>query len=190
MSISILNTDSNMNAKTAVLAENADTITGLKTFDRDPSAPFAVTSASAVVPNLDADKVDGYNASPTPTSYTPTLTNFTKGGGSMSAAYSRLGYEVRFRFAITFDGTSTFSAGTWAISLPITADASGYVSGYGYCYDSSVTTYYLGLVTIGTTTCSMVTHGATSFVTSTVPFTWATSDQLFFFGHYYAASAL
>lgn len=35
------------------------TQTGLITFDRDPSAPFAVTASSAVVPNLDADKVDG-----------------------------------------------------------------------------------------------------------------------------------
>lgn len=35
------------------------TQTGLITFDRDPSAPFAVTSGSAVVPNLDAEKVGG-----------------------------------------------------------------------------------------------------------------------------------
>lgn len=39
------------------------TQTGLITFDRDPSAPFAVTASSAVVPNLDADKVDGEHAS-------------------------------------------------------------------------------------------------------------------------------
>jgi hypothetical protein len=35
------------------------TQTGLITFDRDPSAPFAVLAGSAVVPNLDADKLDG-----------------------------------------------------------------------------------------------------------------------------------
>lgn len=35
------------------------TQTGLITFDRDPSAPFAVTSGSAKVDNLDADKLDG-----------------------------------------------------------------------------------------------------------------------------------
>lgn len=33
--------------------------TGLMTFDRDPLAPFAVTSGSAMVANLDADKLDG-----------------------------------------------------------------------------------------------------------------------------------
>lgn len=35
------------------------TQTGLITFDRDPLAPFAVSASSAVVPNLDADKLDG-----------------------------------------------------------------------------------------------------------------------------------
>jgi len=39
------------------------TQSGLITFDRDPSAPFAVTANSAVVPNLDAAKVGGYAAS-------------------------------------------------------------------------------------------------------------------------------
>lgn len=58
----VLNTNANLESKTLLAAENADTITGLKTFDRDPSAPFAVTAASAVVPNLDADKVDGKDA--------------------------------------------------------------------------------------------------------------------------------
>lgn len=37
--------------------------TGLITFNRDPSAPFAVTSSSAVVTNLDADLLDGLHAS-------------------------------------------------------------------------------------------------------------------------------
>lgn len=37
----------------------AYTQTALITFDRDPSAPFAVSSGSAVVENLDADKLDG-----------------------------------------------------------------------------------------------------------------------------------
>lgn len=38
------------------------TQTGLITFDRDPLKPFAVSSGSAVVANLDADKLDGKDA--------------------------------------------------------------------------------------------------------------------------------
>lgn len=39
------------------------TQTGLITFDRDPLAPFAVSASSAVVTNLDADKLDGFDES-------------------------------------------------------------------------------------------------------------------------------
>lgn len=61
--VSIANTSANLSADTLLSAENADTITGLKTFDRDPSAPFAVTASSTVVANLDADKLDGLEGS-------------------------------------------------------------------------------------------------------------------------------
>jgi hypothetical protein len=57
--VSIQNTTAGITAKTIDLLESDQTITGLKTFDRDPSAPFAVSSGSAVVTNLDADKLDG-----------------------------------------------------------------------------------------------------------------------------------
>jgi len=41
---------------------DAQTLTGLKTFDRDPAAPFAVTAGSAKVTNLDADLLDGIDS--------------------------------------------------------------------------------------------------------------------------------
>lgn len=64
MPISVLNSDANLTGKTIVAAENADTISGLKTFDRGTSAPFAVANASAAkVTNLDADKLDGFDES-------------------------------------------------------------------------------------------------------------------------------
>jgi hypothetical protein len=44
------------------LGGTAYTQSALVTFDRDPAAPFAVTSGSAVVPNLDADKLDGLDS--------------------------------------------------------------------------------------------------------------------------------
>lgn len=59
MSISVLNTDSDLSAKTIVTAEGDRTITGNLTFSRSPSAPFTVTITSGKVINLDADKLDG-----------------------------------------------------------------------------------------------------------------------------------
>ena len=62
MAATVLNTTAGLTGKTLMITEGAETITGLKTFDRDPSAPFAVTGSSAKVTNLDADKLDGYEA--------------------------------------------------------------------------------------------------------------------------------
>ena len=58
----LLNTTAQLSGKTVTTAEGDYTITGAHTFDRDPSAPFAVTSGSAVVTNLDADKLDGLDS--------------------------------------------------------------------------------------------------------------------------------
>lgn len=57
--VAVLNTSAGVSGKTLDLLETDQTLTGLKTFDRDPSAPFAVTASSAVVTNLDSDKLDG-----------------------------------------------------------------------------------------------------------------------------------
>lgn len=57
------------------------TQTGQITFDRDPSAPFVVTSGSAVVTNLDADKLDGQHGS-----YYNDAANLTGTLGALSGA--------------------------------------------------------------------------------------------------------
>lgn len=62
MATTVANTIVQLEGKTLVNAEDAQTVTGAKTFDRDPSAPFIVTSGSAVVTNLNADTVDGFHA--------------------------------------------------------------------------------------------------------------------------------
>lgn len=60
--VATLNTDADLSGNTLAVVDTANTITGLWTYDRDPSAPFAVTASSAVVANLDADKLDGVEA--------------------------------------------------------------------------------------------------------------------------------
>lgn len=60
--VSLASTTAEVNNKNVTTEEGAHTISGLFTFDRDPSAPFAVSSGSAVVTNLNADMVDGIHA--------------------------------------------------------------------------------------------------------------------------------
>lgn len=60
--VAVLNTDAGLTGKTIDLLESAQTITGVKTFNLAPAAPFAVTVGSAKVANLDADKLDGLDS--------------------------------------------------------------------------------------------------------------------------------
>ena len=66
MSVSVLNTTASLSGKTLALLEGSQTFTGAKTFDLGASAPFVVMSGSAVVANLDADKLDGFEATAFP----------------------------------------------------------------------------------------------------------------------------
>jgi hypothetical protein len=59
MPVSVLNTTASLSGKTLLKAEDAQTITGQKTFDLGGSAPFVCVSGAALVTHLDADLLDG-----------------------------------------------------------------------------------------------------------------------------------
>jgi hypothetical protein len=59
MAVTVTNTDASLDGKLISVVENDESITGLKTFGRAPSAPFAVEAGSAVVPNLVAGALGG-----------------------------------------------------------------------------------------------------------------------------------
>jgi hypothetical protein len=63
MPVQVTNTTASLSGKTLLKAEDAQTIDGLKTFDRGSSAPFACVAGGAAVTNLDADKLDGQEGS-------------------------------------------------------------------------------------------------------------------------------
>lgn len=59
----VSNTTSQLEGKELLLADGAaQTVTKTIEFDNGASAPFAVAAGAAVVPNLDADKLDGEEA--------------------------------------------------------------------------------------------------------------------------------
>lgn len=76
----IANNAAEIAGKIVMLADSgtARTVTGSFTFDRDPSAPFAVTSGSAVVSNLDADLLDGLTSARFNTTYVTTTATGTQ----------------------------------------------------------------------------------------------------------------
>lgn len=63
MATRIANTAASILNQTVLTAAQAQNITGAKSFNRAPSAPFIVQAGSAKVSNLDADLLDGQNGS-------------------------------------------------------------------------------------------------------------------------------
>lgn len=179
--VSVANTTSNISAQTIVLAGRDHTITGLHTFDRDPSAPFAVSANSAVVTNLDADKLDGLDWSTAFTwaSYTPTWAGSggspSVGNGTISGAYWTLGKSAQVFFSLTWGSTTTANSATaWTFSLPVTATRA---SGCGMLFDSSSGNLYpITYYAVTGTTVGIAFNNGTGNVTATNPMTWATGD--------------
>lgn len=128
------------------------------------------------------------------TSYTPSLTNVTIGNGTVYGAYARSGKTIHFQASVTF-GTTTSVSGVPTLSLPVTASGSnltnvGFVGAFG---DSSAAAIYQTQPVASTTTVALYainTSGTYSLYvasSSTVPFTWATSDYIQVSGTYMAA---
>lgn len=59
MAVTVTNTTASLTGKTLLKAEDAQTITGQKTFNIGASSPFLVNVGALKVDNLDADKLDG-----------------------------------------------------------------------------------------------------------------------------------
>ena len=118
------------------------------------------------------------------TAYTPTLGNWTLGNGTWSAAYIQAGKLIHFRANLTVGSTTSIS-GSPTITLPVTAIAARAASFPGGAYDLSATTNYELGAFHTTTTVSFRSAGAA--LSSTVPFTWATGDEVYVSGTYEAA---
>lgn len=122
-------------------------------------------------------------------SWTPTWTNLTIGNAVVTAKYVQIGKLVMCRLDVVF-GTTTSISGDVRFSMPVTRATYGGTSGIAQlgvlsAYDVSVTTAVQGCVINISTTEAMIriqTAGGTYVnlvaLSSTVPFTWATSDEI------------
>ena len=118
------------------------------------------------------------------TGYTPTFTNFTLGNGTINKArYAQSGKLVHVYIQVTLGSTSTVS-GNITVALPVTAasDQVGLWTGPAAFSDSGVGSF-TGLVQISSTTAAKPdvndasgTYPKITGLSSTVPFTWTTSD--------------
>lgn len=127
------------------------------------------------------------------TSYTPTITGFTVGNGSISGRYTQIGKTVIFRATFTVGSTSARPNGSVYVNIsrppvPI-ADEANYQS-YMNCMVLDDGTGWFPLISFGDSIWAFGTGGTyagIAYLSSTIPITWATNDKIFVSGTYEAA---
>lgn len=122
-------------------------------------------------------------------SWTPTWTNLTVGNGTVVAKAVQIGKSVYGRLSIVF-GSTTAVSGAIIFSLPHTAVSYAGTAGVTWiggarARDDSATTIYNGTVSWKSTTTAQIdfadssgTYVVSAPASATVPFTWATSDEI------------
>jgi len=122
--------------------------------------------------------------------YTPAMTNWTVGNGTLVGNYVRIGQFVNATFQFVAGSTSTFAAsGFVTFSLPFAAKSDANINAtFGIqLFDNSANTRYMTFcfqassTTVGVLAADVSgTYGPTgpSDVISTRPFTWAVNDSI------------
>ena len=134
--------------------------------------------SSKLIPNLGATDFGTW------TNYTPVLTGLVKGNGTIFARYLKIGKMVTVEFKFTLGSTSTigadnfislpFSAPRTGLTIPVTLMDFGTTQFMGFGYLQYADTIRLLIANTSTT------YGSGALVTSTVPFTWTTNDDIQF----------
>jgi len=162
---------------------------GAVTFDTIPAGGWATC-----IPILGiAWKVSvGTNTVP----WTPTWTNLTVGNGTLTANYAQAGKLVVFQLQLVLGTTSSVGSSPH-FTLPVASIAVPKNTPNGVCryLDSSAAVAFQGIAQIITSSlvCRLFaldasgTYLANANVTATVPFAWASSDEIEVSGYYLTA---
>ena len=119
------------------------------------------------------------------TAYTPALTGWTLGNGTISGAYAQTGELVRFRLKLIL-GTTTVVSSNPTITLPVNAIAARAFAFAAGAYRVSTTTHY-GLDAMNHAVGGIVVKDGANNLSTTAPFSWAATDELYVSGEYEAA---
>lgn len=154
-----------------VLSFNGDTNTGIYSPGADS---FAIATAGTARLSIDsAGLITGTGTSlGSWTSYSPSWTGLTVGDGTLNARYMRLGKMVHVNIHLIFGSTTSITGA--GVSLPVAVAYRG--AGATIFYDNSVDKDYVGGIWLEGSN-GYIDYGS-SRISATVPFTWATSDQL------------
>ena len=124
--------------------------------------------------------------------YTPTYSNLTVGSGTVVAKYIQIGKTVHGFFRFVYGSGS--SVGDVRVSMPVTPAISDRVMIGSALLEDASSTDYVGILWTESGTDFRVlinnvasTYPSVAAISSTVPFTWTTSDVIAFYFTYEAA---
>jgi hypothetical protein len=151
--------------------------------------PDVPADVQALAEQIDTDVFSAWSA------YTPTIsgTGWALGNGTIAGYFRKSGRTVKFRILVTFGSTSSYGTGGLTFSLPANSTGAAEHCGSHSALDSGSSARYHGTTLINTSTCTpyftpSAAGGADRTATSSVPFTWATSDTLTISGEYESAT--
>ena len=146
--------------------------------------PSGYTSAQ-VVQAVPSGIVGGGDA----VSFTPTFTNLTVGNGTVTAAYCEINDVVFVTGQVTFGSTTSIS-GAVVVNHPVGTLPSAGVYQIGARFFDVGTANIAGIIQINTTNASLFSTFISSnrvvaqSLSATSPFTWTTSDVIYWNYHY------
>lgn len=186
-------TISNPTLTTDTVAEhtsaNGVTVDGLNIKDGKLNTANSVDSAHYTDGSIDPEHlITGTGTSWVWQSWVPTWTNITVGNGTVTAKYTQIGKTVMGRLVFEFGSTSAVS-GSSSFTLPVTSvalESGGNDQPIGQTYFRDTgTTVFTGVLTLENTTKALIrvgtaggTYVSSTTTSSSVPMTWATTDQL------------
>jgi len=126
--------------------------------------------------------------------WSPTYSNLTIGNGTVTARYQQIGKTVNVFWRLVFGSTTTFTSYP-QIGLPVVnSSQTKFFTGAGYFEDAGITAYTGVCYVEGSNRFQVLlsktngTYSESQFLTSTsVPFTWGTSDEMAAFFSYEVA---
>jgi hypothetical protein len=155
------------------------------------------TTAEEVRCVCPAEEMDTWSAALDTTTWadwTPTYANLTVGTGTVVAKYTQIGKTVHFYFYFLL-GASSVIGSVPTISLPVTSVAYPPQTSIGnVVFHDETGSEYIGIAVAFSATVagfwcvkSDSTYASFANVTATVPFAWASTDQISIIGTYEAA---
>ncbi len=164
----------------------------IRSVDSNADLDLRASGTGAIQLRSNLKLVDGTSPDGAWTSYTPTwtasVTNPVLGNGTIDGRYKQVGKIVHFYINILMGSTTTFGAGDWRVSLPVTAQNNFNVIANAMYLDNTIQWYEgsaFNAFTGSTTTLTMYYTNTT--VSNISPFNWASGDYLVITGAYEAS---